>query len=77
MNNIFIIASFVAIIFLIAKFFEMRLILKENKPFGLLFRDTLLVYFSVVIGNFFIGQISPLMQEGGTITQVFTDNPSF
>jgi hypothetical protein len=80
MNNIFIIAIVIAIIYLIGKFIEMRFILKENKPFSLLFRDTLLVYFSVVIGYFILEQIKPMIQEGGTVngaTQVFTDNPAF
>jgi len=78
MDNIFIIASVIAVIYLIAKFVEMRFILKENKPFSLLFRDTLLVYFSVVIGYFILEQIKPMIQEGGNgVTQVFTDNPQF
>ena len=75
MKNIFIIACVIAVIYLIAKFIEMRFILKENKPFSLLFRDTLLVYFSVVIGYFILEQIKPIIQDGGT--KVFIDNPDF
>ena len=77
-DNIFIIATAVSIIFLIAKFIEMRFIEKENKPLKFLIRDTLVVYFSVVIGYFIINQINPII-EGGTISSptVFTDNPEF
>jgi hypothetical protein len=46
-----------------------------------LIRDTLLVYFSVIIGYYLIEQISPVIKniEGGTpVSQnVFTDNPGF
>ena len=80
MNNIFVIAGIISIVFLIAKFIEMRFIEKESKPFKLLIRDALLVYFSVVFGDFLIGQINPIIKGGSstsTVTPVFTDNPGF
>jgi hypothetical protein len=78
MDNIFIIAGVISVIFLISKFIEMRFIEKENKPLKLLIRDTLLVYFSVVSGFFILEQLNPLIQNGGSpITPVFTDNPEF
>jgi uncharacterized membrane protein len=80
MKNIFIVAAVVSISFLIAKFLEMRYIEKENKPLKLLIRDTLLVYFSVIIANFVMEQVNPIIISGGTvnkITPVFTDNPGF
>lgn len=78
MDNIFIIAGIISIIFLISKFIEMRFIEKENKPLKLLIRDTLLVYFSVVCGYFILEQINPIIQNGGAnTTPVFTDNPEF
>lgn len=81
MKNIFIIAGFISIIFLIFKIYEMKMIEKENKPMKILFKDALIVYFSVLIGDFLIIQIMQLM-EGGTSninksTPVFTDNPGF
>jgi len=76
MDNIFVIAGVISVVFLIAKFIEMRFIDKENKPLKLLIRDALLVYFSVVFGNFIIEQLKPI--SGGTgAPQVFTDNPDF
>ena len=80
MNNIFINAAIISIVFLIAKFIEMRFIEKDTKPLKFLIRDVLLVYFSVVFGDFVIGQINPVI-KGGTSssvsTPVFTDNPGF
>lgn len=80
MNNIFVIAAIISIVFLIAKFIEMRFIEKESKPFKLLIRDALLVYFSVIASDFIIGQINPIMNNmkgGSNATPIFTDNPSF
>jgi hypothetical protein len=80
MDNIFIIAAVISVIFIIAKFVEMRFIEKESKPLKLLIRDALLVYVSVVSGYFILEQLKPIMQEGGSssvVTQVFTDNPEF
>jgi hypothetical protein len=78
MDNIFIVAGLVSFVFFICKFIEMRFIEKESKPMKLLVRDTLLVYFSVLIGNFVVGQLKPAIQEGGGVAPaVFTGNPDF
>ena len=80
MDNIFFIAAIISIIFFIAKFIEMRFVEKESKPLKILFRDSLLVYFSVVFGHFVIGQINPMLHGGSNssnVTPVFTDNPGF
>ena len=76
MDNIFVVAAVISAIFLISKFIEMRFVDKESKPLKLLIRDTVIVYFSVISGNFIIEQLSPVMQKGG-VTPVFTDNPEF
>jgi hypothetical protein len=80
MNNIFIIAAVISIIYFIVKFIEMRFVDRESKPLKLLVRDSLLVYFSVIIGLTVIDQLKPIVQEGGSIPlqpSVFTDNPGF
>ena len=81
MDNIFVIATIISIIFLISKFIEMRFIEKESKPLKLLLRDSLLVYFSVIFGYFILDQLKPMIIQGGSdnslITPVFTDNPEF
>ena len=83
MENIFIIAAVISIIFLIMKFIEMRYVEKDSKPLKLLIRDALLVYFSVVSGYFILEQLKPVMENGdkligvGGATPVFTNNPEF
>lgn len=79
MDNIFVIAGLISVIFLIMKFVEMRFLDKESKPLKLLIRDALLVYFSVVSGYFIMEQLSDGIKkmEGGSATPVFVDNPEF
>jgi hypothetical protein len=79
MSNIFFVAAVISITFLIAKFLEMRYIEKESKPLKLLIRDSVLVYFSVIIANFVMEQINPVLKAGSAskVTPVFTDNPGF
>ena len=76
MENIFITAAIISIIFLIIKFIEMRFIEKENKPLKYLVRDTLVVYCSVIAGHFILDQINPIVISDKS-TPVFTDNPGF
>jgi hypothetical protein len=80
MDNIFFVAAVISVVFLIAKFIEMRFVEKENKPLKFLIRDALLVYFSVVFGYFIFEQFNPIIKGGGinkSQTPVFIDNPSF
>ena len=75
-NSIFLTAIAVALAYLVFRFIEMRLILKENKPLKILARDTLLVYLSVLLGNFIMTQFG---SSGMTkkMTEVFTNVPEF
>ena len=80
MDNIFIIATVISVIFLITKFIEMRFVDSESKPLKLLIIDTLLVYFSVIFGYFIMEQLKPVLEIAGeavSTPQVFTDNPEF
>ena len=80
MSNIFVTSAIISITFFVMKFIEMRFIEKESKPLKLLVRDTLIVYFSVLMANFVMEQVSPIIKVGGgtkIITPVFTDNPGF
>jgi hypothetical protein len=80
MDNIFLIAGIISVIFFIAKFLEMRYVDEEPKPLKLLVRDSLLVYVSVVIGSFIVDQLNPVINENVTLTSTplaFTDNPPF
>ena len=79
--NTFVVAGIVSFAFFVVKFIEMRFVDKESKPLKFLIRDSLLVYFSVVVGLFVVEQLKPVIQDGGegvvTNPAVFTDNPGF
>jgi hypothetical protein len=79
MDNIFLVAGIISVIFFIAKFLEMRYVDQDPKPLKILVRDTLLVYVSVVTGSFIVDQLKPVINE--TIVPLeplaFTDNPPF
>ena len=80
MENIFLVAGIVSIIFFITKFLEMRFIEKESKPLKYLVRDALVVYVSVITGNFIIEQVTPIVNEtthANIQTLAFTDIPPF
>ena len=76
MDNIFIIAAFIALLFLVGKFIEMRFVDKENKPVKLLIRDALLVYVSVVSGHYIFEQFRPITEMNAEI-KAFMDTPGF
>ena len=79
MDNIFLVAGIISVIFFIAKFLEMRYIDNETKPLKYLIRDALVVYVSVVSGNFIIDQLKPVINETDipSAPLAFTDNPPF
>jgi hypothetical protein len=63
-------------LYLLMRFLEMRFILKENKPLKILLREALMVYLSVLGGDFIIQQLDPLKALAGAPT-VFTAPPDF
>jgi hypothetical protein len=79
MDNIFLIAAIISVIFFIGKFLEMRYVDKEPKPLKLLMRDSLLIYISVIFGLFIIDQLKPVINETivHSAPMAFTDNPPF
>ena len=75
-DSIFVTGVAVSFAYLLFRFIEMRFILKENKPLKVLARDTLLVYLSVILGNFVMTQIGGF-DIAKSVPQVFTNNPDF
>ena len=75
-SSIFLTAIAVSLAYLVFRFIEMRLILKENKPLKILARDTLLVYLSVLLGNFIMNQFGS-SSMGKKMTEVITNSPEF
>jgi len=78
MENVLIQAGIIAILYLLLKFGEMRLVLKESKPIKEFLRDTVIVFSSAFIGMYVIDQF---LLQGDIITKVspkaFIDNPTF
>jgi hypothetical protein len=79
MDNIFLVAGIISVIFFIAKFLEMQYIENEPKPLKILIRDSLLVYVSVISGSFILDQLKPVIHEIEIPSTpiAFTDNPPF
>jgi len=76
MDNLFINAGIISVVYLLVKFAEMRIILKENKPLKDLIKDTIYVYFSVILGIFIIEQLVP-KELTSDVTHAFVDAPGF
>ena len=63
----FVLAAVIAIVYIVFLFLEMRFILKENKPLKTLFRDGLLVYLSVLLGETGVDNV---LERGVVLTEV-------
>lgn len=74
-HSYFISGLAISFIYVIIKFIEIKFITKKNIPLKLLFRDSLVIYLSSVLGLFVLDQFSNKIIK--TATQVFTDKPSF
>jgi hypothetical protein len=80
MENIFVLSILISIVYFLAKFIEMRFVLKEIKPLKVLIRETLLTYTSTVIGLFIANQFDMMKTTVNSIgagVNVFVDNPGF
>ena len=72
-------SSIISIIYFIIKFIEMRLILKENKPFKELFKDTVIVFISTTLSLIILEQfnINEIIGNIKTAPSVFISKPDF
>ena len=77
MDNVFVQAGIIAVLYLLIKFGEMRFVLKENKPVKLLMRDTVVVYVSAVTGLYIIDQFMLQGEAVKPVPKAFIDNPTF
>ena len=75
-NNNIIVPLAISIVYLLAKFFEMKFVLKELKPMKDIFRDTLIVYISSVLGMYGMEQLDTSIVASKNAS-VFTGNPDF
>ena len=77
MDNVFIQAGIIAVLYLLLKFGEMRFVLKEAKPMKLLIRDTVIVFVSSVMGMYIIDQFMLQGEPSKNVPSAFMDNPTF
>ena len=78
--NTFLCAFAVSVIFCLLKFVEMKFIAKEAYPLKILCKESLFVFFSVIVGDFIIEEVNPIKimdANAQTIPEVFTSNPEF
>jgi uncharacterized membrane protein len=76
-NNILINSGMISFIYLLFKFLEMRFVIKQNKPFKELFRETMIVFLSVVVGFYLVEQVMPLKNISYEATKAFVGAPEF
>jgi TctA family transporter len=70
-------SGIIAFIYILMKFVEMRMIKKDKKEVRELIRDTIIVYLSAIVGLYIISEFMPSDSVIKTVTNVFTDAPSF
>jgi hypothetical protein len=77
--NIFVLAGIVSVVFVLMKLAEQKFVDKESKPMKLIVRDALVVYISVVSGDFILDQLNPFIEvdRASSTPEVFVDNPDF
>jgi hypothetical protein len=79
-NHLFITAILISLLYFLLKIIENKILSKEDLKLKIVFKDSLLVFLSVVIGLNLIEQIIPLIYEGSELVTnppVFTDTPGF
>lgn len=75
--NLFVNGAIISALFLVMKFIEMRIITKKDIHPKILFRDSLLVYISVIFTHYILIQFGNNSSLNKKMVEVFTDNPGF
>jgi cytochrome bd-type quinol oxidase subunit 2 len=73
--NIYYLAGIICVIFLGIKGVEYKYNKDEDKSFKSSIIDTIYVFISIILGDFIITQVNPILKDSGP--NVFIDNPSF
>lgn len=78
MSANFMLATVISVVYFLFKFLEMRTLLKESRPVKDLLKETLIVYVSVLAGDFVLKQVAPSVNQLTTeSTGAFTNDPNF
>ena len=63
MENIFLNSSIISILFVLFKYLETKIIVKDNKPIKLIIRDGLIVFISCIAGFYILSHINTTITE--------------
>lgn len=79
MENTFIFATIISIVFFIIKFIEMRYVNRETKPLKYLVTDSFIVFICSILAQFVFEQFDNAkdMINTSETTSVFVDAPNF
>ena len=79
MNNYILTSVVISFIYFIIKFIEMRFINKETTPVKEIFKNTVVVFLSSIIGGFLLDQfkINNIFENIKEVPNVFTNEPGF
>ena len=79
MDNLFSVAAATAMVFILLRFLDMRMIAKDKRPVKDLLKEGLLVYLSTCGGIFLLRQVQNVGTGSGSSgkTNVYTGEPSF
>lgn len=68
----------ITVCYFLYKYLEYRFILKESKPLKIIFRETLVVFVSSMLGIFILDQLQPLQYVvSSNMPMVFMNDPDF
>ena len=76
-SSLFFNGLIISALFLVIKFIEIKFVTKKEVRPKLLLRDSIIVYISVIFGNYVLSQIDSNASLNKKIVEVFTDSPSF
>lgn len=79
MENIYLYAGIISIVYFVIKFVEMRFVNKESKPIKVLITDTVVVFVCSILANFLFEQFDSVknMVNLKHATNVFTGPAEF
>ena len=77
METKFTISLSIAIIYVIFKIIEMKILDKKTKPLKPVFKDSIIVFISCLFGMFVMDQVNLKPDKTPLSSNVFVDNPDF
>jgi hypothetical protein len=73
----FAISLAIAIVYVLFKIVEMKLLDQKQRPLKPVFKDSIIVFMSCLFGMFVMDQVNISPKPDGHIANVFVDNPDF